>query len=361
MGKMIDLHAYYLIAALTVSQLLFMGLSYFCYHRQQTLGKLLTLYSVGVAAYVLGNLPVISALFAPAVPVLRMLAIATPAVFWLLTHHLFNDQIRVPRAFWLLVPIYLTLRLLGLIFVAGPISASEPLTRFVLGYLPQTIMLTLVLHACYMAIHGYSADLMQGRQRLRPIFALTMGSIILVIVASGYFAFMNETIRSIYFMAIFVATLVFNLRMFQLHSDFREFISPRLQTPLERDLDNREQLTYRRILDTLDRDAFYAQPGLTLRQLADALPMKEYRLREFINRKLNYRNFNQFINEYRLQHAIDRLERQGEEKVAISTIAWDLGYSSPSSFNKVFKDRFGMTPSEYRKRGQEGVHPGVTA
>lgn len=46
-----------------------------------------------------------------------------------------------------------------------------------------------------------------------------------------------------------------------------------------------------------------------------------------------------------LEHAVDRLAGTSDP---IAEIAYDLGYENVSSFNRLFRQRFGVTPSEFR-------------
>jgi AraC-like DNA-binding protein len=61
------------------------------------------------------------------------------------------------------------------------------------------------------------------------------------------------------------------------------------------------------------------------------------------------RNFNDFINYYRIQDAKKMLSSTESKKFTISSIAFDTGFSSLSSFNSAFKKFEGKTPSSYRK------------
>ena len=54
-----------------------------------------------------------------------------------------------------------------------------------------------------------------------------------------------------------------------------------------------------------------------------------------------------FLIEYRAQMAAMRLERTGE---SISSIAEQCGFVSDSYFGKIFKDIYGCTPRDYRKK-----------
>lgn len=102
-------------------------------------------------------------------------------------------------------------------------------------------------------------------------------------------------------------------------------------------------------LDRLNRamtdQRLYRREGLTLGALAEALGMGEAALRTLINQQLGYRNFNDFLHHYRLQEAAVRL---ASEDLPILTIALECGYGSIGPFNRAFRQRMGMTPSEYR-------------
>jgi AraC-like DNA-binding protein len=96
-------------------------------------------------------------------------------------------------------------------------------------------------------------------------------------------------------------------------------------------------------------DRIYRQDGLTIAQLAERLGMPEYRLRRLINQALGYRNFNSFLNVYRIADAKAALADPAQAEVPVLTIALDAGFSSLGPFNRAFKAETGMTPSEFRR------------
>jgi AraC-like DNA-binding protein len=101
----------------------------------------------------------------------------------------------------------------------------------------------------------------------------------------------------------------------------------------------------------------YRREGLTLAALAQTLGMGEAALRSLINQELGYRNFNDFLHHYRLQEAAGRL---ASEDLPILTIALDCGYGSIGPFNRAFRQRFGMTPTEYRAAARMERHRQAT-
>ena len=54
---------------------------------------------------------------------------------------------------------------------------------------------------------------------------------------------------------------------------------------------------------------------------------------------------NELIRTFRLQRAAQLLEKQWGP---VSQIAYEVGFSNPSYFAKVFKEQYGVLPSEYR-------------
>ena len=56
-------------------------------------------------------------------------------------------------------------------------------------------------------------------------------------------------------------------------------------------------------------------------------------------------NFASYVNGIRLNYAISMLD--GTNK-PITTICYDSGFESQRTFNRVFKERYRVTPREYR-------------
>ena len=58
-----------------------------------------------------------------------------------------------------------------------------------------------------------------------------------------------------------------------------------------------------------------------------------------------HRNFNQFLNEQRLNYVTIHLECSDG---SITDICMNAGFESQRTFNRVFRERYRMTPREYR-------------
>lgn len=88
--------------------------------------------------------------------------------------------------------------------------------------------------------------------------------------------------------------------------------------------------------------------SLTLSQLAEILNISPHNLSEVINTKLE-KNFYDFVNGYRIEQVKKDLADPAKQNLKILSIAFDAGFNSKATFNTLFKEQTGNTPSEYRK------------
>jgi AraC-like DNA-binding protein len=102
-----------------------------------------------------------------------------------------------------------------------------------------------------------------------------------------------------------------------------------------------------RLLELMERKKPYLDPEITLPKLALALEIPVAQLSRVINEHLG-RNFFEFINHSRVEEAKRRMTGPGAGDKLI-TVALDCGFNSLATFNRVFKESAGRTPSEYRK------------
>jgi len=94
--------------------------------------------------------------------------------------------------------------------------------------------------------------------------------------------------------------------------------------------------------------ALYRDANLAVATLASSLGVQDKRLREIINRRLGHKNFPSYVNAYRLEEVRTRLSDLRNDRLPILTLALDAGFGSIVVFNRAFKERYAMTPTEYR-------------
>ncbi len=112
--------------------------------------------------------------------------------------------------------------------------------------------------------------------------------------------------------------------------------------------ENDDTSLFKRISDLVINDTLYLEPDISLARLSKLLGTSPQKVSKTIN-QYAHQNFNDFINYYRIQEAKQQLVDDTKKNFTISSIAFDTGFSSLSSFNSAFKKFEAMTPSAYRK------------
>ncbi len=87
---------------------------------------------------------------------------------------------------------------------------------------------------------------------------------------------------------------------------------------------------------------------ISLITLADSLGVNPKAL-SFVINEHTQKNFNNYINDWRIEEVKKRLNDKEYSQLKMLTIAFDCGFNSKSTFNLAFKKATGLSPSEYRK------------
>ncbi|MDR1161880.1 MAG: helix-turn-helix transcriptional regulator [Tannerellaceae bacterium] len=105
----------------------------------------------------------------------------------------------------------------------------------------------------------------------------------------------------------------------------------------------------RQLKDYMEKEKPYIQMELTLKSLASALDTYPHYLTQVLSITF-HQNFYDFINTYRIEEARQRLVDPQFRNLTILAIAYDCGFNSKSTFNRIFKQKTGSTPTEYRNK-----------
>ncbi len=275
----------------------------------------------------------------------HLMSLATPALFWLFALSWFDDDFRLRP--WHVVTV---LFVVAVGFTANYLNFAtrNPILFIAVGW--RTISTALVVAAIVTALRGWKADLVESRRRARLALSLAIGAVILWIVAAELplsdwpppVGWRVVNAASLFLLAAVLAATMLGWRDRALLSAPAK---PSNDTP-------RAEADDAPLLARLDTDMrherLYRQDGLTITAVAARLGVPEYRLRRAINQGLGARNFNAYLNSFRLQEAEDALADPEQREVPILTIAMDAGFGSLAPFNRAFRDRHGCTPTEYR-------------
>jgi AraC-like DNA-binding protein len=312
--------------------------------------------SVGGAAYMIVT--------APVVPKLALwwtipFVAANPVVFWLWARAAFDDDFVVRRwhgGLWLIV--------VGIGFTGFLTLTTSPVLAKACFRSLSVVALAMALLTAVQTVTNWSADLVAGRRRLR--FAVLAATLLFIglFSASDLMGFAPErlglsgSLLSAIGMLAIAALAGWGLfqplpislpvaatadaagaaatvtQIGAAAGDGRSGIAP---------------LLLRRLDQLMTVERVYRQEGLAIAVLAAKLDLPEYRLRQVINEGLGYRNFNAFLNRYRLDDVKTALADPDQRDVAVLTIAIDAGFQSIGPFNRAFKADTGLTPTEFRR------------
>jgi YesN/AraC family two-component response regulator len=99
-------------------------------------------------------------------------------------------------------------------------------------------------------------------------------------------------------------------------------------------------------IEALMLKEIYKNSALSLEMLAKQLGAKRNYVSGAINR-CTKKNFNTFVNEYRIKEAIRHLSKKNIQSFSIDSIAFEVGFNDPRNFFRVFKKMTGLTPTEF--------------
>ena len=105
----------------------------------------------------------------------------------------------------------------------------------------------------------------------------------------------------------------------------------------------------KRVTYLFEVEKIYTKEDISLQSLSEELSIPSYQLSWIINKKMNV-TFSGLVNSYRVEEVKKRLVSSQDAGKTILDIAFDAGFNTKTSFNRVFKKQTRMTPSQYRRR-----------
>jgi AraC-like DNA-binding protein len=298
------------------------------------------LFSLAAAGHTLTQFPGAMWAFGAVSDIAWALSVVGAGLFWAFALELFGDHPRLSP--WRFVP---ALVLLAIALVARffcPTSRELWLAHNLVGA-------ALMLHVLAVVWRGWRGDLVEARRRLRgPLLGLAaLYTLILAGVQISELYLGPATALSFLAASSLLALSVGSGLVF-LRDDPRLFAAAG-PVGATRRVRPRDEPLLRRLTDALDTDEVWREEGLSIGGLANRLGVAEHHLRRLINEDLGYRNFAAFLNERRIAAAKVALADPQKARVAISTIAFEVGFSSIAPFNRTFRELTGRTPTDWRR------------
>lgn len=271
-------------------------------------------------------------------------SISIPVIFFLLSKAIFEDHFRPSWsiAFWFAIEIAAHFW----VYLSG--SISIPRWAEQLSYMVSEIVsIGFLLAGIYTALRTGKADLIESRMKFRSVFVMVVGALIgvtLVVEAMPIVKESVDVLQVLQRLSILGLTLFFLVRNFEIRPGF--FFQ---EQPKEKPVIIEDQALRQKLEALIEEKKVYRTEGLTIRGLADMMGEQEYKVRRVINGELGFRNFNDFLNNYRVNEACEILSDPAQHKKTVLEIAYSLGYQSIGPFNKAFRELKETTPSAYRK------------
>lgn len=122
---------------------------------------------------------------------------------------------------------------------------------------------------------------------------------------------------------------------------------PKKEDIIQCTLSSEDELFINRLFQHMEEFKPHLNPDLTISNLAELMNINVEYLSETLNNRLN-RNFFDFINHYRIEEFKKRCNLTENKNITLLGIAFDCGFNSKATFNRVFKNATGKTPSEFK-------------
>jgi len=105
------------------------------------------------------------------------------------------------------------------------------------------------------------------------------------------------------------------------------------------------------LLDYMESEKAYINSELRIQDISNALSIPVHQLSYVINR-LQQQNFFDFVNSYRVNEVKIKLANPAFDDLTLIAIAYDCGFNSKASFNRLFKQYTGKTPTQFKKESR---------
>ena len=285
-----------------------------------------------------------------------------------------------PRFLWHFTPFFVFL-IASLIFIDEPVMSGTAgflvIDRFVSFRIVYAITffvsITAYSIATFVEIHRHQKRLKQivsyssGKITLQWLLGLSITfytGYVLMFIFGGVdimMGFMPFDPYEISFIGLTIITFLFTIFGFNQPSIFEEVVKEKeiVKEPIEEDpadkkyqrsgLKQKDVERYKGIIGKyMVIEKPYLNRELTIYDLAAQLKIPRHFLSEVINEHMG-KNFYTLINDYRVEEVKRRIVDPAYKNLTILAVAYDSGFNAKSSFNTIFKEMSGMTPSEYQR------------
>jgi len=101
-------------------------------------------------------------------------------------------------------------------------------------------------------------------------------------------------------------------------------------------------------LQLMQEEKPYLDEDLTLGKMAKLMKISDKKLSAFLNQYLKI-SFYDLVNQERVKAVCDKIQDPTFNHLTLLGIAFESGFKSKTSFNRIFKKETGLSPSDYKK------------
>lgn len=197
---------------------------------------------------------------------------------------------------------------------------------------------------------------MSFRQTVRRylwMFMATLGIFILLwLISFISLYFFRTQIGVLNYTTMWVSTPIFIyvIGYFSLKQPaiFRIRQSPKTKSESDRLKPDEIQQLQKRLHYFMETEKVYLKPDLTLQELASKMNTSPNNLSWLLN-QIHQSTFYDYINAFRIDAFLEKIKNNRHASHTLLALAMEAGFNSKSTFNRVFKSRLGVTPSQYLK------------
>ena len=221
-------------------------------------------------------------------------------------------------------------------------SESVPLLR-VFGVVPGAVVLLLLwAHRGLLAQVGGTRD---TRDRYWPVIAFISFNVMNLGVDIPRAFAMLGPVEATFTRTAFGLTFVYLVTTLVFRIDPKPIVMlPGTLVRRSAELSADDLALAERVKDLMALDKLYQEPSFSRADLARELNVSENVLSRVINSAFA-KSFRKLLNDHRVDEAKLLLR---DSDLQVTQIAFDVGFNSLASFNRVFKDTTGVAPTEYR-------------
>lgn len=270
------------------------------------------------------------------------------AWFWLLSRLLFRRTQNLSAGVLSVVPIVMFIEASGaLLSPSGPFGVANEAGR-VMGNAASMTCMAAIVFIFIEVLQGFQQLRSAAERRFRIVY-ITVLSLLMMVTILWVRGASTDSIAPQWIAAVLTFCAMFAVvgSRFALHYRLR---NPQHATARDDATDCKasERLA-QRILAAIQNESLLTTCNLKVSDFADQIEEQEYKVTRCITSRLQFRNFNHFLNSYRVDRAKHIFNDPAKRHLSIATVAYDCGFNSLGPFNRAFRQHTGMTPREFRQ------------